>query len=142
MKKILLLLSLFILNQKVFASDIYGGDISYSYVSGNTYIITVKIYGDATFTSGICEIPISVSAGDSGTLAPRVNGPSIDCSSNHDGIILPCNIRESVYQLTHTYPGPGTYSISCDMSNIGMFCNIPGGFIDLDLQGELVINPI
>lgn len=142
---------LFVVNTS-FATHNMAGDISYTYVgtvsNPYAYKITVQTYTKWIGSSGTdrCEIMIYSGDGDS-TLAPRVNGPSLNCSPpNKDGVLIGgCtgNTRHNIYEIIHNYAGPGDYFISVEDPNRSSgICNIPSPSDDYSfhLEAELIIN--
>lgn len=151
MKKLLTFLFLLI-GSTSFATHNMAGDITYRYIGDVSfpyrYEITVKTYTKWIGPSGTDKCELNVHFGDGDTaIAPRVNGPSMNCSSpNTDGILIGgCtgNIRMNVYITTHDYDGPGDYYISMEDPNRSSgICNV----MDSDntsfyIQARLIINP-
>lgn len=150
MKK--LLLSIFILLigfTNAFATHNRAGEITYKYIGTPSlpynYEITVTTYTKWVGTSGTdkCELTVLFGDGDS-AVAPRVNGPSINCPSNADGVLINPTTRWNIYKTTHNYAGPGNYIITMEdrNRNVGI-CNMPAPSDDQSffLRSELVIAP-
>jgi hypothetical protein len=98
-----------------FAQDINGGEIRFSHVSDNTYSFDVFLYTQTSM------------------------------GLQHTGVAtnLPGDITQWHYNLTHTYPGPGTYNFgvtdSFRISNIQNIINSSSESIFL--KASLEINP-
>src|SRR5438105_5718883 len=97
MKKIFFLFIFFILItiRPAFATHNRAGEITYTYISGFTYKITVTTYtSTAPITNADrCEVTVYFGDGDSAT-APRINGPNIlSCASGHDGVMITSAIK-------------------------------------------------
>tara|TARA_R110002050_G_scaffold195593_1_gene330430 strand:- start:20322 stop:23042 length:2721 start_codon:yes stop_codon:yes gene_type:complete len=119
------LLAIFILfaalPNEVFATHNRAGEITYEYVSGFTYRITITTYTDASsVTADRCELD-KVSFGDGVTATvPRINGTGCGATNQgcqHCGVDLGRNIKKNVYVTEHTYPGTGTYRITMEDPN-------------------------
>ncbi|MBI2271326.1 MAG: gliding motility-associated C-terminal domain-containing protein [Bacteroidetes bacterium] len=127
---------LFLTNLNIFASHIAGGEISYDYLGGNKYQVTLKFYRDC---SGIdfpnpAGISIYNSAGQlvqtvSASLGPVISlpaNPPSPCTSIPQGIC----IEMATYTTTVTLPPiPGGYQIEFkeNARNSGII-NGPAGF--------------
>ncbi len=110
---------------KTFATHNRSGEITYTWISGNTYKLRITTYTKASSTaadrcSQTIYISNSVSVLDS-LDAPRVNGPFGTCSSTangaKDGVILISasasngGIKENIYEAVYTFPGATTYIV-------------------------------
>ncbi len=131
-----------------FATHNRAGEITYRYIGTPSlpynYEITVTTYTKWVGTGGTDKCELSVHFGDGDTaIAPRVNGPSVNCGSTADGVLLTSDTRYNVYVITHNYDGPGNYFITMEDPNRNSgICNIT----DSDnksffLRSELVISP-
>lgn len=145
MKKIILLFSILLFAAaNSFATHNRAGEITYCYISGYTYKITVTTYTKASSTAADrCRLTVYFGDGDS-AIFPRVNGPVGSCSGGEtDGQLLPNDIKKNIYEGVHTYTGPGIYVISMtDPNRNSGVCNINGGNsvnTSFALQTELVI---
>ncbi len=111
----------------IHATHNMAADISYTHISGNTYKITVRTYTNTNPTTtqvDRCELIIYFGDGDS-VMAPRINGPSIQCTTA-DGVSIATYYKESIYETQYTYSGDGIYDISVeDPNRVAGICNIP-----------------
>jgi len=110
----ILLLSL--VSSSVYASHNRAGEITYRWLYGSTYEITVVTYTKDSSPADRCELEVYWGDGDRDTLT-RVNGDSNTiCALNvGEGEIvggLGSDIRMNIYIGIHTYPGPGVYRIT------------------------------
>ena len=106
-----------------------AGEITYRHLSGSTYEVTITTY---TRASVVADRPyLNIRWGDEGLESgqdslPRINGP-IDPIGQHVGEIIEGDIRLNIYVGTHTYPGPGAYSLVVEDPNRNAdIQNIPG----------------
>ena len=151
MKKILLSLILLIIGlTNIYATHNRAGEITYKHIpsSGTNfrYGITITTYTNTLNTlADRCEVLVNFGDGSDSLNAPRTNGPSILCSSTHDGVMLTQfpNTKLNIYYIEHTYPGIGDYLISMDDPNRNAgTCNIPNSVnTSFSLVSELIINP-
>ncbi|HIN40081.1 MAG TPA: hypothetical protein EYM84_07395, partial [Flavobacteriales bacterium] len=118
MKYVLLYLVTFLLfmsaHLPILASHNRAGEITYKWVSGNTYEVKVVTYTKDSSPADRCELQISWGDGDTDTIY-RVNGLlDADCGPlvGIGEMILGKDIRINIYIGYHTFPGPGTYKIS------------------------------
>ena len=149
MKKFLLSILLLVIGfVNAYATHNRGGDITYKYTGDAThpykYHIIVKTYTKWTSPASTdrCELVVYID-GDS-ILAPRTNGPSINCSfPAHDGVLVGCSIRYNTYELDYEFPATGNYNIYInDANRIGGICNIPSSDLtSFYIDAELVISP-
>lgn len=127
-----------------YATHNRAGEITYQHISGKTYKIIVTTYTNTdpnTTQADRCELVIYFGDNDS-AVAPRVNGPSNQCSTA-DGVPIATFTKKNVYETVHTYPGTGTYVITVEDPNRNAgICNIPNS-VDQSffLVTELVISP-
>lgn len=98
-----------------------AGEITYKWISGYTYSITLVTYTDddgGTNVADRCKLTIYFGDGDS-CVAYRENGPlassSSECTISHTGSIIisdPAHtVKKNVYSCVHTYSGPGLFKI-------------------------------
>jgi len=108
---VMLLLS--VICSTVYASHNRAGEITYAWLYGSTYQITVITYTKADSQADRCELEVFWGDGDRDTLL-RSNGDSNTvCGLNvGEGVIVGTNIRRNEYVGVHTYPGPGVYRIT------------------------------
>ncbi len=154
MKKFVLVVILFIVAySKGFATHNRAGEITYQWVGSYPdhpylYKIIVTTYTNTCNTQADrCELAVRFGDGTDSVIAPRVNGPSIQCPSTHDGFqITPCT-KKNVYEVTHEYSGPSPnplgYQITMDdMNRNAGTCNIPNSVnTSFSLSTYLIINP-
>src|SRR5687768_14119793 len=143
MRKFLLLNSAFLLSLSAFATHNRAGEITYRFLGGFNYEITVTTYTKISSPADRCELMVYFGDGDSAS-APRVNGPvTSNCAPNGDGVSIASDIRKNIYITTHTYPGPGNYKITMyDPNRNSGVVNIPNSVnVPFFLESWLVINP-
>ncbi len=146
MKKSFILFILFILIAipSLFATHNRAGEITYAWISGTTYKITVTTYTNTNNTTADrCELTVFFGDGDTAVI-PRINGPSSLCPGGHDGVMIATYTKLNIYEVTHTYPGAGgTYTITMEDANRNAnICNIPNSVNQsFFLRTQLVINP-
>ena len=98
----------------ILASHNRAGEITYKWISGNTYEVKVVTYTKDSSPADRCELQISWGDGDMDTIY-RANGLlDADCGPLVGiGEMIPGkDIRINIYIGYHTFPGPGTYKIS------------------------------
>jgi gliding motility-associated-like protein len=146
MKKFLLsAVILLICFSNAFATHNRAGEITYRWISGYNYEITVTTYTN-TFntTADRCEVTVYFGDGDSAK-APRINGPSTLCPTTQDGVMFATvpNTKHNIYRTFHTYTGPDTYVITMEDPNRNEGVdNIPNSVnTSFFLRTELIINP-
>lgn len=112
------------------ASHNVAGDITYTYISGNTVRITLTTYTDpAPASVDRCEADLEIWAANAapGDTAleilrdiPRINGPlnvdplfpnSVTCPGQAMGEYIVGTIKKNVYSVTYTFNGPGKYLV-------------------------------
>lgn len=91
----------------VFATHNRAGEITYRHVSGYIYEFTIITY---TYTPSLAnesrdKLPLDWGDGSKGEIK-RINEE-----------YLPDNFTKNTYKTTHTYPGPGMYTISMEDPN-------------------------
>ncbi|MDF2437518.1 MAG: hypothetical protein K0Q95_1894 [Bacteroidota bacterium] len=146
MKKLLLsFLVLFIGLSNSYATHNRAGEITYRWISGYTYEITVTTYTNTNNTNADrCELVVYMGNGDS-LILPRINGPSSLCPSTHDGdmyVNVPYT-KLNIYKGNFTYSGPGVYTLTMEDQNRNSGVqNIPNSVnTSFSLRTELNINP-
>jgi gliding motility-associated-like protein len=117
----------------LFATHQRAAEIVYKHLSGLTYEFTLISY---TFTPSPANayrdyLMINWGDGNASEIARR------------EVVYLPGDITYNRYQGTHTFPGPATYTISCeDPNRNGGILNIPNSInTPLFIYSELTINP-
>lgn len=120
----------------------HAGEITYNWLYGYTYQIKLTTFtdiGNANYYDP-CEDTLCFGDGTS-TVLLRVNGPIAGCAPAHQGVPINPNINLNEYVTTHTYPGPGNYTICFNQPNrnIGIN-NIPNSVNQtFSLESFLVI---
>ncbi len=123
------------------ASHNRAGEITYSWVSGTTYKITVTTYTkESSSLADKCQLVIYFGDKDS-CVAPRING--ISNGNCLMGQSLGGDTKMNIYTCTHTYPGPGSFWISMeDPNRNGGIINIPNSINTVFyVRSLLIINP-
>ncbi|HEY6159738.1 MAG TPA: hypothetical protein VI112_00905, partial [Bacteroidia bacterium] len=144
MKKILFVSFLFCSVTPVMATHNLSGDIAYRWISGNTYEITVHTFTKLSSPADRCELTLYFGDGDS-ALMHRMNGPQTICMApDFDGVPYNANVKYNVYQVNHTYPGPGNYHLTMtDPNRASGLVNVPNSVNSLfKLEAFLYINAI
>ena len=113
------------------ATHLNGAEIHYSHLSGFTYKVDVHLYSDLTITA---QVPIAM--GDGSTIVlPLVQVDTLGSL---------CSAYRLVYSGTHTYAGPGAYTLQVELvSRPGSVLNIPDPVIQpLCVTAELLLSPV
>lgn len=145
MKKLLPLLSLLIWSLSATATHNRAGEITYRWINGLTYEVTITTYTRACdLCADRCELEIRW--GDSATsILPRSNGSSLRCANARDGEIIDAvnRIRKNVYVGTHTYDAPGIYTLVMEdrNRNAGISNIINSDQVPFYIETELFISP-
>ena len=113
---LLLLLFVFHVNT-LMATHNRAGEITYRQISELTYEFTLLTYTYTPSAANESRDFLEVQWGDNtSSFMPRI-----------EVIHLPDNYDKNTYKLTHTFPGPGTYSVSMEDPNRNFGVNnIPG----------------
>ena len=122
-----------------------AGEITYRHLVGNTYEVTITTY---TKESVVADRPyLTLLWGDEGNgnpidSLPRVNGP-VDLAGNPTGELIGGDVRLNLYTGTHTYSGPGIYTLVVeDPNRNGGVLNIPGSVdVPFCITSQLIIDP-
>jgi gliding motility-associated-like protein len=141
MKKFLILLMIFIwFGSPLLATHQRAGEITYKYISGLTYEVTIVTYSYAPSPADRYELEINWGDNTS-TVLLRSNGPLGNLG--HVGEIVGPDIKRNLYVGVHTFPGAATYLISLEDPNRNYgIQNIPNSVeVPLYIQTELIINP-
>jgi hypothetical protein len=96
----------------------HAGNITYSWLYGYTYQIKLTTFtgiGGGLFND-YCQDTLCFGDG-TGALLLRSNGPIVGCAPAHDGVPINPNINLNEYVTTHSYPGPGNYTICFEGQN-------------------------
>jgi gliding motility-associated-like protein len=141
MKKCLIFLFVFIwFAGPLKATHQRAGEISFKYISGLTYEITIVTYSYAPSPADRFELEINWGDNTSTTLQ-RTNGPI--GPQGHIGDIVGPDIKKNLYVGTHTFTGAATYKITLEDPNRNYgIVNIPNSVeVPLFIETELIINP-
>jgi hypothetical protein len=89
-----------------------AGEITYKWISGFTYSITLTTYtDDGPSIADRCQMTIYFGDGNT-CVANRENGTaSSGCPGAYNGVILFPGFKKNVYSCIHTYSIPGAYKI-------------------------------
>ncbi len=109
-----------------------AGEITYRHISGYTYEVTILTYTYSPSPANRDSLPVDW--GD---------GSPIEFLQIDQMMMLPNNVRYNTYVGMHTYPGPGTYTISMvDPNRNAGIVNMPGSVnVAFYIESQLVINP-
>lgn len=135
---------MFFLSLSSYATHNRAGEITYRWLGGNTYEVTITTYTKNSVPADRCLL--TVDWGDTNTEnLPRSNGASgASCPSNaRVGEIIPgTDIRLNIYKGTHTYQASGIYVISFEdpNRNLGVANIIQSVNVPFYVQTELVVS--
>jgi len=119
MKKIITLFLFLLSTLSGYSSHLRAGEISYKSVPGqpNTFVITLTIYTNTGSSAGVGILYVNMGDGNTLTLT----------GNNALSEIVGPGIRKSIFTITHSYPGYGSYIISTApvARNYGI-TNLPG----------------
>lgn len=147
MKKVLFILLFIIVSlHPSFATHQRAGEITYRYISGLTYEVTIITYSYEPSTADRPELDLSWGDGQINTL-PRANGPAgfnragIYC--DHLGEIVDVDIKRNLYIGEHTFPAASSYIVSLEDPNRNNgILNIPNSVdVPFYIETQLVVNP-
>ncbi|TAE30454.1 MAG: T9SS C-terminal target domain-containing protein [Cytophagales bacterium] len=110
MKSFYLLALLWLMAAPAWATHLLGGQIQARNISGNTYEITVVIFGDETYGRTAIDQMSSL-------LVCLGDGQTLDVSRQSRIFTADRAVSLNTYRLTHIYNGPGIYRITTSMSN-------------------------
>lgn len=132
------------LSSALWATHNRAGEITYTWVSGYTYEVTVTTYTNTGSQIDRCEL--TVEWGDNTTsVLYRVNGSSGTCPPPAlSGVVIPGEpIRENIYRGTHTFPSPGYYTIAVqDLNRNDGVVNINNSVqIPFYVSSTILVNP-
>ena len=142
MKKYLVFLILSIwFTGSVFATHQRAGEITFKYISGLTYEITIVTYSFELSLADRYELDIYWGDNTKSTLL-RSNGPYND-PLGYAGEVVGPYIKKNLYIGVHTFPGSATYKITLEDPNRNYgILNIPNSVeVPLFIETELIINP-
>src|SRR5437879_679817 len=96
-----------------FATHNMGGDISYKWISGTKYEITVTTFTAVQSLADRCQLTVYFGDGDS-AIAPRLNGPQsgMCTATGFDGVLIGNNVKYNIYKITHVFPQNGNYHVT------------------------------
>jgi len=141
MKKYLILFIVFIwFTSPLKATHQRAGEITFKYLTGLTYQVTIVTYSYAPSPADRFELEIKWGDGTSSIL-PRSNGPN--GQQGNTGEIVAPDIKKNLYVGVHTFPASATYKISLEDPNRNYgIQNIPNSVeVPLFIETELIINP-
>lgn len=138
-----LLLFLSVVCFRMQATHNRAGEITYKWISGYTYSITLTTYtDDGPNIADRCQDTIYFGDNTS-AVVQRQNGPlgPTDCGSATPlGELLQPGFKRNIYSVIHTYPGPGMFKLYMfDRNRNGGVINIPNS-INQPFYLETVIN--
>ncbi len=142
-KYYLILISLFFSLQAI-ATHNRAGEISYRWISGLTYEVTITTYTKDTAPADRCTLDVDWGDNTTNTLL-RSNGllNALVCPTARVGEIIATDIRKNTYVGTHTYNATGVYTIHFEdpnrnsgINNIVQSINVP-----FYVNSELVVSP-
>ncbi|MFN8241715.1 MAG: gliding motility-associated C-terminal domain-containing protein [Bacteroidales bacterium] len=131
MKRLLAFLFLLAMCQVMMATHNRAGEITYRQLTGLSYEITITTF---TYTLSYADRPtLNVEWGDNTT----------SVASRLEIVALPNYYRKNVYKITHTYPGPGVYTIVVQDPNRNFGVqNIPNSVnVVFSIRTILIVNP-
>jgi len=116
-----ILFVLFFAAPACFGTHLKGGEIRYTYLSPQTYKISVLLYLDPTSGGGATEAQstVTVCMGDKNVI--EVSRVSMTPLTDSSGIVV------GLYEGTYTYPSAGLYQISASINNRTSTLNFPNG---------------
>jgi len=118
-----------------------AGEITYRYISGLTYEVTIVTYSYAPSLADRFELTINWGDNTNEPLV-RSNGP-VNVNGQHIGELVDVDIKRNLYVGVHTFPGAATYKLWVEDPNRNYgIMNIPNSVdIPLYIESELSINP-
>ena len=143
MKRILFFILFCFLFLSVSATHNRAGEITYKWLSPNTYEVTITTYTKNSVPADRCELEIDW-GDNSSEILKRSNGPfGTGCPSPITiGQLIGNDVRMNIYKGTHTYDVAGVYILSFEdpnrnlgISNIIQSVNVP-----FYVQSELVVS--
>ena len=97
----IMLMFVFLITTKTFATHMLSGEIQFTHISGYTYQVEIITYTKISSPADRPELEINWGDGSSDTI-PRTNG---------NGIPVATDVKKNIYSSNHTYPGPSDYFI-------------------------------
>lgn len=128
------MMSVFCCALSVEATHNRAGEITYTWVSGLTYEVTITTYTNALpGAADRCDLTIQWGDNSSSVLIRNNGAPSTICSAPaRAGEVISSTVRKNIYTGTHTYQAPGFYSLSLEdpnrnagVSNIPVSVEVP-----------------
>ena len=128
--RLLFIIALLIIPIASQASHNRAGEITFRWLQGTEYEITIVTYTKTSSTQADRPWLDSVHFGDgSSARFDRINGPIDPISGYHTGEPLPGDIKYNIYRKNHLYPGNGTYKIYfVDPNRNDGVINVPNSF--------------
>lgn len=119
-----------------------AGEITYRYINGYTYEVTITTYTKESSQADRCELTINW--GDStSSILKRVNGAKTCSNGAGIGESIGNDVKKNIYKGTHTYNSSGSYVLwfedpnrNAGVSNIPQSVSVP-----FYVQSELLISP-
>jgi gliding motility-associated-like protein len=131
MKKLLLLILLSLIFYNLSATHNRAGEITYVQISDLTYKFTLTTF---TYTLSLADRPqLDFNWGDN----------SISTAERISKVTLPNFYRRNIYEINHTFPGPGVYRIVVQDPNRNYgIQNIPNSVnVVFSISTTLIVNP-
>ncbi len=118
-----------------------AGEITFRYISGLTYEITIVTYSFSLSPADRFSLPIKW-GDNTGSVLLRNNGPT-NQNGEFMGEMVGTNIKKNLYSGIHTFPGASTYKITLEDPNRNYgIQNIPNSVeVPLFIETELIISP-
>lgn len=128
--------------QTLFATHNRAGEITYRYISGFTYEVTITTYTRGSVQADRCELTLFWGDGTSSIL-PRVNGLLGTCQGGaRMGVNIGGDVQKNIYTGRHTYATAGLYDLSFEDPNRNAgINNIPQSVsVPFFLKSQLVVD--
>lgn len=143
MKKFTPFLFLFLFSLFANATHNRAGEITYKWLNGNTYEVTITTYTKNSVPADRCELKIEWGDTTTETLL-RSNGPiGTGCQAPaRVGELIGNDVRKNIYVGTHTYAAAGVYILSFEdpNRNLGIANIIQSVNVPFYVQSELVVS--
>lgn len=102
--------------QTAFATHNRAGEITYTYLGGRTYEVTITTYTRGSVQADRCTLELFW-GDNSSSILNRVNGPQGSCFPARMGDNLGGDVQKNIYVGTHTYSNDGIYEVSFEDPN-------------------------
>lgn len=139
-----LLLLAFLVAGPIKATHNRAGEITYRWISGLTYEVTITTYAKLSAPADRCQLDIDWGDGTSATL-PRVNGSATgNCAPVATmGVDIGNDVKLNIYRGQHTYQSAGFYVLAMqDLNRNAGVNNIPNSVnTPFYITTGLLINP-